>query len=383
MIKEKQMRIGIVSPEFPPDMGGIQTYAFEYARELARIGHAVTVFTIPHSEGELKDTEFRIEPVLALRRRLDRKITRRHDIDIWHCMNAAYAWLALETSPVFVTVHGNDFLSPYISVAHMDLKKRLRLPFGTTADQQLGNWLTRRLVRRALPMAEHIFVNSRYTGETFAKHHPACSGRISAAMVGVSDTFLTMTRPERPAGPPRIITVCRLNESRKNVDLVLHALATLHDVHPFQYTIVGGGFLLPMLKQLASDLGLGGRVHFTGFVNKAELAGLLVESDLFVLPSSTTPQSYEGFGIVYLEANACGCPVLAARMGGAVEAVDENTSGMFVDEPSVPAIASAISRFLSGEVRFDADACRAFAQKFLWSQVANHCLPYYHSAKTA
>src|SRR5678816_4639886 len=58
------MRIGIVSPEFPPEKGGIQTYAIEYARELARRGHDVTVFTQPHAEGELAGEAFRIEPSL-------------------------------------------------------------------------------------------------------------------------------------------------------------------------------------------------------------------------------------------------------------------------------------------------------------------------------
>jgi phosphatidyl-myo-inositol dimannoside synthase len=377
------MRIGIVSPEFPPDVGGIQTYAFEYAQEVARRGHEVTVFTTPHPQGELSWSGFKIEPVLRLRRRLDRAVIHRHRMDVWHCLNAAYAWIAAEVAPVFVTVHGNDFLAPYLPVGQLDWKSRLRLPFGNRADRWLGNLLTHHEVRRCLPMAEHIFTNSRYTERTLLQHHPGCSGKTSAAMVGVSNTYLTTIRPTRTQGPPRLITVCRLSESRKNVNLVLHALATLRDGHSFQYTIVGDGSDLPKLKQLAIDLGLGERVHFTGFLEDARVAGLLLESDLFVLTSSMTSQSYEGFGIVYLEANACGCPVLAARTGGAIEAVEENKSGIFVDEPTVSAIASVLARFFSGEICFDAKACQTFAQEFSWSQVLNHCLPYYHFAQPA
>jgi phosphatidyl-myo-inositol dimannoside synthase len=375
------MRIGIISPEFPPDVGGIQTYAFEYAQEVARRGHEVTVFTKPHPQGELSWDGLKVEPVLRLRRRLDRAVIHRHRMDVWHCLNAAYAWIAAEVAPVFVTVHGNDFLAPYFRVGQLDLKSRLNLPFGSRADHWLGDLLTRHQVRRCLPMAEHIFTNSRYTERKFLQHHPDCSRKTSPAMVGVSNTYLSAVRPPRSQGPPRLITVCRLSESRKNVNLVLHALATLRDAHSFQYTIVGDGRDLPKLKQLAIDLGLGERVHFAGFLDQAKLTGLLLESDLFVLTSSTTSQNYEGFGIVYLEANACGCPVLAARTGGASEAVDENKSGIFVDEPTVPAIASALARFFSGEIRFDANACQTFAQKFSWSQVVNHCLPYYYSAQ--
>jgi phosphatidylinositol alpha-1,6-mannosyltransferase len=171
------MKIGLVSPEFPPEKGGIQTYAFEYARELARRGHEVTVFTQPHSEGELGDESFRIEPVLQLRRRHDKGLVRRR-MDVWHAMNASYSWLALETAPVFVTVHGNDFLRPYHPVARLDFPQRLHLPFGSRADRWLGDWLTWRLVQHALPRAAHIFTNSRYSERRLLERHPVAKGAL-------------------------------------------------------------------------------------------------------------------------------------------------------------------------------------------------------------
>jgi len=64
--------------------------------------------------------------------------------------------------------------------------------------------------------------------------------------------------------------------------------------------------------------------------------------------------------------------VLAARLAGAVEAVEEGVSGMFVDEPTVPQIRAAIERFLSGEVTFAPDRCRDFASRFTWERVARH-----------
>ena len=54
------MRVAIVSPEFPPDIGGVETYAWEYARELARRNHEVTVFTVRHPEGEVTSPEAQI-----------------------------------------------------------------------------------------------------------------------------------------------------------------------------------------------------------------------------------------------------------------------------------------------------------------------------------
>jgi len=377
------MKIGIVSPEFPPERGGIQTYAWEYARELALRGHEVAVFTQPHPQGEMTNAGFQIAPVLRLRRRFDRRVFARDSADVWHAMNAAYAWLALEHSRVFVTVHGNDFLQPYFPLARLDLRERLHLPFGSAADRWIGDWLTNRLARRALPRAAHIFTNSKFTERRLCDEIDECRGRTSAAMAGVSADYFSRRRPPRREGPMRLVTVCRLAERHKNVDLVLRALARVGSAHAFHYTVIGDGELRRELEQLANDLGLAPRVTFTGFLDQARLHEQLLDSDLFILPTSATPTAYEGFGIVYLEANACGCPVLAARIGGAVEAVEEGVSGGLIDAVTVESIADAVTRFLNGEIRFDAAACIAFARKFSWARVADHCLGWYERSLAA
>jgi glycosyltransferase involved in cell wall biosynthesis len=371
------MRIGIVSPEFPPEKGGIQTYGFEFAQEMARRGHDVTVFTCPHAGGELERADFRVEPLLQLRRRLDRRILQIGSFDVWHAMNASYAWLAMESARVFVTVHGNDFLWPYQPVARLDLRERLHLPFGSAADRWLGDRLTRALVKRALPRAGHIFTNSEYTREIFLRRYPECRDRTTAAMVGVSRTYLSEPRPPRPPGPPRLITVCRLAEPHKNVDLVLKALARLRTDFDFHYTIVGDGYLRPSLEKLTDESGLRDRVAFTGFVDAVELHPLLLMSDLFILTTSATPIAYEGFGLVYIEAAACGLPVLAARIGGAVEAVEEGVTGMFVEEVTTEAVERRLRQFLSGGAGFASLACMKFARRFSWGNVVDHCLEFY------
>ena len=110
-----------------------------------------------------------------------------------------------------------------------------------------------------------------------------------------------------------------------------------------------------------------------------EIKRLMATTDLFVLTSSVHPNSHEGFGIVYLEANACGTPVLAARLGGAAEAVEEGVSGLFVQEATVESIVSALNSFFSGEVSFNTEACRAFARRFTWARVVDHASSVYMS----
>ena len=375
------MHVGVISPEFPPDIGGIETYAYEFCRELASRGHRVTVFTQRHPKGEVEPQGVAVVPALRMRRPVDREILRDSSVDVWHVMNAAYAWLALEAKPVLVSVHGNDFLKPYLGVARPSLD---RLPWlwrssvvRPKVENALGLWQTARLMARALPRAAHVYANSRYTEQVFLKRYPACRGITSAAMVGVGADFFADPLPSRSVGNARLITVCRLAEPRKNVDRVLKALARLKDRYPFSYTVVGDGPLRPRLERLSAKLGLRDRVRFTGFVEKAALRALLRESDLFVLTSSVRRASHEGFGIAYLEANACGTPVLAARLAGAVEAVEEGTSGFFVDAPEVAPIAAALEGFLSQKVLFDRASCRAFAARFTWKRVVDHALGYY------
>jgi phosphatidylinositol alpha-1,6-mannosyltransferase len=375
------MKVAIVSPEFPPEKGGIQTYGYEFALAAARRGHEVTVFTCPHAEGEISDAPFAIEPVLALRRRLDRDILGRQRFDVWHATNAAYAWLALETPRTFVTVHGNDFLRPYFPVARLDLPGRWRLPFGSNFDRWVGQKLTEALVSRAFERVAHVFTNSHFTEQAFLRKYPGCHGRTSAAMVGVSARFLARARPARAAGPPRLITICRLAEPHKNVDLVLRALGRVRDTFDFRYTVVGDGYLRPGLEQLTRELGLADRVEFTGFVETGTLQELLLIHDLFVLTTSETPIAYEGFGLVYLEAAACGCPVLAARIGGATEAVAEGSSGMFVDHVTVESLEASLRQFLSGQARFDSADCTEFARRFTWEAVVDHCVARYEAAR--
>ena len=277
------------------------------------------------------------------------------------------------------TFNGNDFLQPYHPVSRLDLRERLRLPFGSNADRWLGDFLTRKLVKRALPRAAHIFSNSRYTLEVFLRRYPECQEKASAAMVGVSEDLLLRARPLKPAGPMRLLTVCRLAEQHKNVDMVLKALARLRPGFDFRYTIAGDGWLRPSLEKLTDECGLRDRVAFTGFIDDPHLHSLLLTSDLFILTTSITPTAYEGFGLVYLEAAAAGLPVLAARIGGAVEAVKEGVSGFFVEATTVEEIASRLREFLSDELHLSSEACKGFARTFSWGKVVEHCVERYQS----
>jgi len=378
------MHVAIVSPEFPPDIGGVETYAREYVKELAARGYEVTVFTVRHPAGEHEMSGVRVEPVLTLCRAADRRSMAACKPDVWHALNAAYAWIAEERTNCVVSVHGNDFLRPYYPIARPDLRQ---IPVLWRWSDQVSRrlrslWITRtsRLVHRSLAHARHVIANSRYTERVLLDQIPECRGRTSVAYVGAGAQFFDVVHQPSTDGVTRLLTVCRLSEPRKNVDRVLHALARLGRGHEFRYTVVGDGYDRHRLEGLARELHLEQRVRFAGFVSREELLDCYARADLMVLTSSVIPGSHEGFGIVYLEAAASGVPSLAARLAGAAEAIDDGKSGMYVDDPTIEAITDALGNFLSGSVKFDREACRAFAGRYTWGRVVDRSLPYYAMA---
>lgn len=382
------MHIGIVTSEFPPDIGGVETYAFEFAKTLVDIGHQVSVFVHTHHQSALYGDGITLYPVLKFCRRLDRGMLKQFEVDAWHVMNAAHSWLTLETDkPVVVSIHGNDFLNPYPLTGTPALASwgplwrcsRLLAPL----DHWLGKRLTPAYMHKALPKARIILANSEFTEQVFLANFPECAGKTLVAQVGVGDNFLASQLTPKHNPIPLLVTVSRLSEPRKNVDKIIKALAQLNADTDFRYSIIGDGAFKPQLESLVTSLGLENKINFLGRQPTEQVIESMREADLFALPSSTLPDSHEGFGIVYLEAAACGTPSLATRQAGAVEAIDDGKSGFFVDDPTVDNIKHALQSFLDSRVIFNIKDCRHFAEQFTWQKVVEKALPYYLPANNS
>ncbi len=383
--------IGIVSPEFPPDIGGVENYAFGYTQALAAMGYPVTVFTCEHASGEASIPGVHIRPELKLRRALDRQVLDDPAIDAWHAMNATYAWLAEESSkPVVVSVHGNDFLGPYCPILAPALYRFGPLWRWESSLRRLeklfdGYWKnsTAAKLQSWLPKADLILTNSLYTEKVLVEKIPGCRGKTVAALVGVDPFFLEVPINNlAQQDPVRLLSITRLAEPRKNIHKVLEALATLQADYNFHYTVIGDGYAKKELEALAQKLGLAERVDFTGSLSRQALREKLTESKLFVLTSSVLPTSHEGFGLVYLEAAACGVPSLAVEQAGAAEAVKSGLSGFFTATADTIAITEALRDFVSGKQKFDPTQCRQFAEQFTWASVVEKALPIYNKTRT-
>ena len=145
------------------------------------------------------------------------------------------------------------------------------------------------------------------------------------------------------------VSVCRLLE-KKGVDHALTAFAGLAAAFPrARYLVVGDGPYRPRLEALAAELGVADRVIFTGLVAEEELVDHYRLGDVFVMPNRELANGdTEGFGLVFLEANACGLPVVAGCAGGSPDAVTDGENGLVVDGRDVVAVEGAMRRMISG-----------------------------------
>ena len=127
-------------------------------------------------------------------------------------------------------------------------------------------------------------------------------------------------------------------EKVKGVEYLVMAIAALKEKIPeIDLVVVGEGSEKAQLIWLAEQLGLRGKAKFVGY--KDDYIGWLKDFDVFVLPSVK-----ESLGIILLEAMACGCPVVAAKVGGVVEVVEHEKTGLLVEPKSSAALADGIER---------------------------------------
>jgi phosphatidylinositol alpha-1,6-mannosyltransferase len=209
-------------------------------------------------------------------------------------------------------------------------------------------------------------------GEYPAREAAHAAGRPVPALVippGVDpDRFVPVASAERRAvrerfglvpDAPLVLGVSRL-VPRKGFDAVVDAVGGLPGVH---LAIAGGGRDRARLERRA--IPLGGRVHFLGRVPDADLPGLYACADVFAMLCHDRwgGLEAEGFGIVFVEAAACGVPAVAGRSGGSHEAVVDGETGLVVDGRDVDAARRAIASLLAddGERRRMGKAARARA----------------------
>lgn len=170
-----------------------------------------------------------------------------------------------------------------------------------------------------------------------------------------------------------LLSVGRLSR-RKGFDSVIRCVQRLLPDHPrLHYVIIGIGEDDMYLQDLAKGCGVEQRVHMLGHVSMDDLPRWYNAADVFVMPNREISGDTEGFGMVFIEASACGTPVLAGASGGTASSVNEGVSGFRVDGASFEDIAACLSQMLKNDgtrERMGETAREWAAGGFSWESVA-------------
>lgn len=210
--------------------------------------------------------------------------------------------------------------------------------------------LARRALRGVLTGADLVLPVSEFTREavdritkgavrTFVLNPTVNLERFSLEVSGAG-----VRSQHRLGGRAVVLFVSRLVK-RKGADILVRAMASLDG--PVA-VVVGDGPERKTLERLVREVGVGDRVIFAGGVGDDELPRYYAAADFFCMPCTSRYGGLdtEGFGVVYLEAQASGLPCIAGRCGGSAEAVEHGVSGIVLDDPTPRSVAMAVRRLL-------------------------------------
>jgi phosphatidyl-myo-inositol dimannoside synthase len=245
------------------------------------------------------------------------------------------------------------------------LRRRIGLPYRVYVHGEELNivgksreltWMACRVLRGA----EQVIANSRNTAELLRRRWPVDERRIQVLQPGVdTSTYVPGERCLEArtrlgwGDRPVVLTVGRL-QARKGQDHLIRALLQIRQQIPnVLYAIVGDGKDRSRLLRLVEELQLLRHVILHGALCDGELLEAYQQCDLFALPNREVNGDIEGFGLVLLEAQACGKPVLIGNSGGTRETIDVGVSGVVVDCGDPAVIARAVTELLGDPNRLD------------------------------
>jgi D-inositol-3-phosphate glycosyltransferase len=373
------------------ETGGMNVYVRESAAELARLGYAVDVFT--RDDGSMASVQ---EPSIGVRvialEAGPRAPVEKEDLPehLPGFLNAVRAFREREGRQ-YDLVHSHYWMSgwvgrhlqrlwdvPHVTMFHTlgEVKRRARLE-----EQEPERRIeTERLV---VQTAERVVVASQHEKTLLMRLYDAGDARVSVIPCGVNlDRFTPINRIAARSAlglatdAQYLLFVGRL-EPLKGLELLIDALAELEDSAPV--LLVAGGDAraadyMGRLRDQAARLGLGERVRFVGAVPQERLPLYYSAADVCVVPSY-----YESFGLVALEAMACGTPVVASRVGGLTGTVQDGVSGYLIPWRCPQPFADKIDLLLTNDElrRTMGAAAHERAQRFRWSAVASELSALY------
>ena len=373
------------------DTGGMNVYVLNLAKELGELGHTVDVFTRFHDPSDPRkvdmgsgatlihveagpigqqksDLPMYIDEFVANVSATEKSERRSYDI-----IHSNY-WLSGKVGSIL----SRRWKIPHVVTFHTLAKTKLRARVGES-ESDLRISVEQEVMRESTD----ILVLTRAEKMDLENLYGISPEKVSVISAGV-DTDIFYPVPKLKArvglGLPDKETVMYAGrvEPIKGLDILLDSFKILNETRDVHLVVVGGSLSgdreLDALRQRSKQLGILEKITFTGSVNQSELGRYYSAADVFVLPSH-----YESFGLVALEAMACGTPVVASRVGGIPSFVDDGETGYLITWRSAEPFADRIEMLLENlDLRnFMSERARVKANSMNWSTVAAEVADYY------
>lgn len=351
-MKADDMKALLLSEIFPPQTGGSGRWFFEIYSRLPR--ESVFVAAGQHDRQSAFDESHNMNverlnltmPDWGIRSwsaardywrlfRELRSLIARENITEIHCGRCLpEGWLAFLLSKVSGI--------PYISYVHGE-------DVESAATSRELSWMTHRVLRNA----SFLVANSQNTARLLTDNWQLSDDHVRVLHPGVdASRFVPAARDHEVRSQlgwddrTVILTVGRL-QKRKGHDVMVRALQAIRkDVPDVLYVIVGDGEERSHLHRLVRELELGEHVRFLGEIDDRTMIRCYQQCQLFALPNRQVGRDIEGFGMVLVEAQACGRPVLAGASGGTAETMNVGTTGIVIPCEEPERLASEVSALL-------------------------------------
>ena len=382
--QSKKLNILLISKSLPKTFkGGIQSHVWDLSQALIARGHQVSILAAGSMTRPTYQEEIEGRKIIYLRyfRGKRAPVLKVFLEELGFCVAVRY-WL-LENGDQFDIIHGQGRSGAWIptriqnrvasavtfhgmiAVENAKPKRYLLDRIDDYLHKRLAEWLERRPLRKS----KGVIYVSQATRELVADLHGAARGKEQVIYNGFNGEFAEVN-PEKNS--PYLVFVGRLHPI-KGLDLLVEAMTQVHE--DIKLVLVGDGPIKNSLQKQIQSRNLQDAIELKGAMPKVEALKIMEESFALVLPSH-----FETQGIVLLEANARGIPVLASRAGGMKEVVIDKYNGLFFEPGNIEEMATKINMLYQSkdsQFQMGKNGQKRVRECFHWDTIAKETEDFY------
>ena len=365
------MKILQTPARFYPHVGGVESYVYNLSRELVKMGNEVSVICAnePNAGDGVVDG-VKVKRLGYVGKIANTNITPKLPYAIWkEDFDVIHTHLPTPWSADWSVLVSKIRRKPAVVTYHNDIA-------GFGAMRYVAKAYNRTMLKFILGEVKKIII----TNKKHLKFSPFLNDyteKIEVIPPGVDTNKFRPLETDKEENSIFFLSVLDRYHEYKGLEYLLQALKIVKgEIKNVKLTVGGRGELFDYYKGMAYSLGLRNNVKFVGYIPEDEILGYYNRSELFVLPSVSPTQ--EGFGIVLLEAMACGLPVITTNIVGLADEIEKEDAGVVIEPRNSAKLAEYIIRFFQDKklIRKGMNA-RRLAEKYDWGRIAREISEVY------